>query len=163
MHAAAPRLLRVRSQLPGSLLALCWLIPAACAGAQLQTRAQPTAVDFFWRQEADPTGTYQGHAPAADAAKRVFTLSLASDGTAILDTLYIGKDNVTQHGRWTRSGSQIVLTFDPMGPNGPPRPITFRHSDHELSPVRWDPSEWGRAGPPVLHRSRPKTTVQGGI
>jgi hypothetical protein len=62
-----------------------------------------------------------------------------------------------------RSGSQIVLTFDPMGPHQPPRPITFRHRDHELSPIRWDPSEWGRSGPPVLHRARPKTNVQGGL
>ena len=100
-------------------------------------------------------GTYQGHAPAADAAKRVFTLNLASDGTAILTTLYIGKDNVTMHGRWTQSGSQIVLTFDSMGPNRTSPPITFRHRDHELSPIHWDPNEWGRAGPPVLHR-RPR-------
>jgi hypothetical protein len=120
-------------------------------------------VSVLWRQEADLAGTYQGHAPAADAAKRVFTLNLASDGTAVFDTLYIGKDSVTQHGRWMQTGSQIVLTFDPMGPHQPPGPITFRHRDHELSPIRWDPSEWGRGGPPVLHRAHPKTTVQGGF
>jgi NlpE N-terminal domain len=145
--------------LPGCLLALCGLLPAALAYAQnhgsTPTAAALHAVVFASRQ-ADLAGTYQGHAPAADAAKRIFTLSLAADGTAILDTLYIGKDSVTQHGRWLQSGSQIILTFDPMGANGPPRPITFRHRDHELSPVRWDPSEWGRAGPPVLHRARAK-------
>jgi len=156
---APSRLIRARPVIPGSLLALCWLIPAICAGAQLQSSAR--TVGFAWRQDADLTGTYQGHAPAADAAKRVFTLDLASDGTAVFDTLYIGKDKVTQHGRWMQNGSQIVLTFDPMGPHQPPRPITFRHRDHELSPIHWDPSEWGRAGPPVLHRARPKTTVQG--
>jgi hypothetical protein len=158
MRAAAS--ITLRRQLPGFLLGLGWLIPAACAGAQPQGSAQTATglhtLSFAWRQEADLTGTYQGHAPAADAARRVFTLNLAADGTAILNTLYLGKDSVTQHGRWMQSGSQIVLTFDPMGPNRPPRPITFRHRDHELSPVRWDPSEWGRAGPPVLHRSRPK-------
>jgi hypothetical protein len=163
MHAAASRLLRVPTRLPGFWLALCWLIPAVCAGVQAQSSAQTAPVDFAWRQPVDPTGTYQGHAPAADAARRVFTLNLASDGTAIFDTLYIGQDSVTQHGRWMQNGSQIVLTFDPMGPHQPPRPITFRHRDHELSPIRWDPSEWGRAGPPVLHRARPKTTVQGGL
>jgi hypothetical protein len=161
MHAASR--LRVRPQLLRSLLALCWLIPSACTGAQLQSTARNVTVDFAWRHEADLAGTYQGHAPATDAAKRTFTLNLASDGTAIFDTLYIGKDRVTQHGRWTQEGSQIVLTFDPMGPHQPPRPITFRHRGHELSPVRWDSSEWGRAGPPVLHLARPKTTVQGGI
>ena len=162
MHVAASRF-PVRPQLPGSLLAFCFLIPSICCAAPLQTPAGNVTVGFAWQQEADLVGTYQGHAPAADAAKRVFTLNLASDGTAIFDTLYIGKDRVTQHGRWMQSGSQIVLTFDPMGPHQPPRPITFRHRDHELSPIRWDPSEWGRGGPPVLHRARPKTSVQGGL
>jgi hypothetical protein len=163
MHATASRLLRVRSPLSGTLVTLCWIILAACAGAQVTSSAGQATVLAVWRQEADLAGTYQGHAPAADAAKRVFTLNLASDGTAVFDTLYVGKDSVTQHGRWMQSGSQIVLTFDPMGPHLPPHPITFRHRDHELSPIRWDPSEWGRGGPPVLHRARPKTTVQGGL
>jgi len=140
--------MRARPRISRSLLALCWLIPAACATLLAGGR------------EADVSGVYQGHAPAKDAARRVFTLSLASDGTAMLTTQYIGKDDVTQHGRWTHNGSQIVLTFDPIGSNGPLRPITFRHRDHELSPVHWDPNEWGRAGPPVLHRSH---VVQGGL
>jgi hypothetical protein len=163
MHVAASRPLRVHPQLLGTLMLLCWLMMAPCAGAQQPSSTGKATVGFLWRQEADLAGPYQGHAPAADAAKRVFTLNLAADGTAIFDTLYIGKDSVTQHGRWMQSGSQIVLTFDPMGPHQPPRPITFRHRDHELSPIRWDPSEWGRGGPPVLHRARPKTTVQGGL
>jgi NlpE N-terminal domain len=138
----------VRRLIPRSLLALCWIIPAAlatiCAGDRV----------------TDLAGVYQGHAPASDAARRVFTLNLASDGTAMFTTQYIGKHDATQHGRWTQSGSQIILTFDSMGPDGPPRPITFRHRDHALSPVHWDPSEWGRAGPPVLHRSH---VAQGGL
>jgi NlpE N-terminal domain len=134
-------------------------------GARQQDPEKATAsfytVDFARRPEADPSGTYQGHAPAADAARRVFTLNLAPDGTAILTTLYIGKNDATQHGRWTQNGSQILLTFDPMGPNRPPHPITFRHRGHQLSPIHWDPSEWGRAGPPVLHRSLPKPVSTG--
>jgi hypothetical protein len=139
--------------------------PASGATAQPQDPAKTATafytVDFARRPEADPSGTYQGHAPAADAARRVFTLNLAADGTAILTTLYIGKNDATQHGRWTQNGSQILLTFDAMGPNRPPHPITFRHRGHELSPIHWDPSEWGRAGPPVLHRSLPKTVSTG--
>jgi hypothetical protein len=111
-------------------------------------------------EERDVPGIYQGHAPEADAAKRVFTLKLASDGTALLTTVFIGKGDATERGRWSRSGNQIVITFDAMGPNRPPHPITFHHRGHELSPVHWDPSEWGRHGPPVLHWSR---DVQGGL
>ena len=131
-----------------SLLALSWILPALCA--TLSARGH----------ETDISGVYQGHAPASDAARRVYTLNLVSDGTAMLTTQYIGKDNVTMHGRWTQSGRQIVLTFDSMGPNGPPRPITFRHRGHELSPVHWDPNEWGRTGPPILHRAH---VAQGGF
>jgi hypothetical protein len=134
--------------IPRPLLALCWIIPAAFA--TLVARSH----------ETDLSGVYQGHAPASDAARRVFTLNLASDGTAMLTTQYIGKNNATMRGRWTQSGRQIVLTFDSIGPNGPPRPITFRHRDHELSPVHWDPNEWGRAGPPILHRAH---VAQGGL
>ncbi len=55
-----------------------------------------------------------------------------------------------------RAAAKLFLLLMRWGRTGPPRPITFRHHDHQLSPVHWDPSEWGRAGPPVLHRSRPK-------
>jgi hypothetical protein len=106
----------------------------------------------------DPAGTWQGRAPAADAARRVFTLNLAVDGTAVWDTLYIGKHTVTQHGHWTRNGRQIVLTFDATGVNQPPQPITFLFRDHQLHPVDWDANEWGKAGPPTL--SRAKAAVQ---
>jgi len=138
----------VRPFIPRFWLALCWIVPALCA--TLSARGH----------ETDLSGIYQGHAPASDAAKRVYTLNLVSDGTAILTTQYIGKENVTMHGRWTQSGRQIVLTFDSMGPNGPPPPITFRHRNHELSPVHWDPNEWGRAGPPILRRAH---AAQGGF
>jgi hypothetical protein len=140
MHAR-PFLLR-------RLLVLCWLIPAACATM------------FAAERSDDLSGTYQGHAPEADAAKRVFTLTLATDGSATLTTLYIGKHDAAQHGHWTESARQVVLTFDAEGSNRPPRPITFRYHGHELSPIHWDASEWGRAGPPVLRRSR---SVQGGL
>jgi hypothetical protein len=143
-----PFVMLLRSPKPRSLLlALCWILPAFVT---LLARGH----------ETDLSGVYQGHAPASDAARRVFTLNLASDGTAMLTTQYIGKDNVTMHGRWTQTGRQIVLTFDSMGPDGPPRPITFRHRDHELSPLHWDPNEWGRTGPPILHRAH---AAQGGL
>lgn len=148
------------------MLALCWLLPAAgCIAQSRDDAAAPGAISrvvFYGRQEADLTGTYQGHAPKSDAAQRVFTLELAADGSATLTTLYIGKDNAKQYGRWTRSGRQVVVSFNAMGANLPPRPITFRHRDHELSPIEWDWNEWGRSGPPVLHRSRPGA-MQGGL
>jgi hypothetical protein len=127
------------------LWALCWVVWLGC-----------TAV---LGAEREVTGLYKGHAPAADAAKRVFTLNLAPDGNATLTTVFIGKGDVVQLGHWTQTGNQVVLTFNPMGPNKPPRPITYRHHRHDLTPVHWDVSEWGRAGPPALHRSEP---AQGG-
>ena len=136
-----------RPLLPRSFPAFLWLILPVWA---VSTNAA----------EVDVSGVYQGNAPPADTARRVFTLSLSTDGTAVFTTQYIGKTDVVEHGRWTRNGSQVVLTLDPMGPYHPPRPITFRHHDHQLRPVHWDPSEWGRTGPPTLHRSR---VPQGGV
>ena len=145
------------------------LLSVVMHGRPLLSRSLPALTWFFLAAgsilaataaELDLSGTYQGHAPAADAARRVFTLRLSTDGTAIFTTQYIGKSDVIEHGRWAQNGSQIVLTLDPMGPNRPPQPITFRHHDHQLRPVHWDASEWGRAGPPVLHLSH---VVQGGF
>jgi hypothetical protein len=138
----------VRPLIPRLWLALCWILPALCIPQLASGR------------EADLAGVYQGRAPASDAAKRVYTLNLGSDGTAMLTTQYIGKDNVTMQGKWAQNGREIVLTFNPMGPNGPPRPITFRHRGNELSPVHWDPNEWGRTGPPILRRTH---VAQGGF
>src|ERR1700761_1085450 len=87
--------------IPRLLLALCWLMVATFGAAA----------------EHDLAGVYQGHAPAADAAQRVFTLDLGADGNATLTTLYIGKGRVSQRGRWTESGRQIELDFDAMGSN----------------------------------------------
>jgi NlpE N-terminal domain len=143
----------VRPLIPRFWLAMCLILPALCS-TQLTSGLSASS------RETDLAGVYQGRAPASDAARRVYTLNLASDGTAMLTTQYIGKDNVTMQGRWTRNGREIVLTFDSLGPNGPPRPITFRYRGHELSPVHWDPNEWGRTGPPILRRAR---VAQGGF
>jgi hypothetical protein len=124
----------IRPRLLGLSLLFCCLLAAA-------------------ERPPDLSGIYQGHAPAADAAQRVFTLNLAADGSATLTTLFIGKEKASERGRWAQSGSQIVITFDAIGANRPPRPITFRHRRHKLSPITWDPSEWGSAGPPVLYRA----------
>jgi hypothetical protein len=140
--------MRAAASPPRYLIAVCWFITAACVPMAAEERV------------AHLSGTYQGHAPAADPAKRVYTLTLAADGTAILNTLYIGRDDTMQHGHWSQKGRQVVLSFDEMGANPAFRPIVFRHHGHQLTPIAWDGSEWGRAGPPVLHRAR---SAQGGF
>jgi hypothetical protein len=140
--------MRAAASPPWYLIAVCWFITAACVPVAAEERV------------VDLSGTYQGHAPAADPAKRVYTLTLAADGTAILTTLYIGRDDSMQHGHWTQTGRQVVLSFDEMGANPGFRPIVFRHHGHHLTPIAWDASEWGRAGPPILYRAR---SAQGGF
>jgi hypothetical protein len=105
-------------------------------------------------EQRSAAGTYHGQAPAADAAKRVFTLTLDQDGSATLTTVYIAKGRSTEHGHWQQNGEEVVLTFDSIGSNRPPEPITFRYHHHTLHPTQWDRSEWGQTGPPVLSRSR---------
>jgi hypothetical protein len=131
-----------------------YLLVACGLSLPVGARASVETVIFARHQPADLSGTYQGQAPPRDAARRVFTLDLAEDGTATFTTVYIGKDKATEQGRWRQTGNQVELTFDAMGANQPPRPIIFRHRDHQLSPIHWDASEWGRTGPPILHWSR---------
>jgi hypothetical protein len=124
-----------------SLPALRWLILVACTlSVTVEARIMLP-------------GIYQGHAAKSDPAKRTFTLSLQEDGTAAFTTQYLGKEEVVEHGHWTRNGTQVVLTLDPMGPNRPPAPITFHYRQHVLIPLHWDASEWGRSGPPAFHRT----------
>ncbi|HEV2273998.1 MAG TPA: copper resistance protein NlpE N-terminal domain-containing protein [Acidobacteriaceae bacterium] len=104
--------------------------------------------------QAAIAGTYQGRAPAADAAMRRFILRMSADGTAALTTIYIGKHSATQSGRWQQNGSELLLTFNPEGSNLPPSPISYRVHGRALTPIHWNQSEWGQLGPPVLHRSK---------
>jgi hypothetical protein len=105
--------------------------------------------------QLDLAGTYDSTLTAA-APKPVYSLMLAAGGTATWSTLYLGKDNATQPAHWRLTGSELVVSFDALGPASPPSPITFHYHPHrsELRPVHWNQSEWGRAGPPVLHRKR---------
>ncbi|HEY4047489.1 MAG TPA: copper resistance protein NlpE N-terminal domain-containing protein [Acidobacteriaceae bacterium] len=105
-------------------------------------------------EQNNAAGTYHGQAPAADAAKRVFTLNLDPDGSATLTTVYVAKGRATEHGHWKQNGEEVVFTFDPIGSNPPQGPITFRYHHRALRPTQWDRSEWGQRGPPVLTRSR---------
>ena len=112
------------------------------------------AVLFAKQPMPDLAGTYEGRAPPGDEAGRLFTLNLSPDGTAIWKTLYLGKNSTAQFGHWHQNGSELVLTFDALGANPPPSPITFRYHHQVLQPIHWDQSEWGRIGPPVLRRTR---------
>jgi hypothetical protein len=104
-------------------------------------------------------GTYVGRAPANDAAKRVYSLILTADGKALWNTFYLGKDRATQPAHWRQTDSELVLSFDAVGPGPPPGPITFHYHHHELKPIHWNQSEWGSAGPPVLHRRQDRPAV----
>lgn len=103
--------------------------------------------------EQEWAGTYLGHARADDPGKRLFTLILNANGTATWCTLYLGKDRTVQAVHWQLTGPELTLNFDPLGPHPPPRAIVFHYHHRELRPIHWDPSEWGREGPPTLHRT----------
>src|SRR5258708_12130227 len=98
----------VRPLIPRFWLALCWVLPALCTTLLASGH------------ETDLSGVYQGHAPASDAARRVYTLNLAADGTAMLTTQYIAKDSVTMHAPWTQLGRPNGLPFNSPAPTRPP-------------------------------------------
>jgi hypothetical protein len=110
-------------------------------------------------EDLDVAGTYIGRAPVDDAAKRTFSLVLSEGGSAVWNTFYLGKAHASMSGHWLQAGSQIVLSFDAFDSGSPPRPITFHYHHHELDPVQWDQSEWGRQGPPILHRARGRSAA----
>ena len=77
---------------PRSLLALCWLIPG-----RLRRHVRPEGAGRLISQV--PTRVMHPRPMRRNGSSPSTWLA---DGTAIFTTLYIGKNDVIQHGRWTQ-------------------------------------------------------------
>jgi hypothetical protein len=151
-----------RNAKPAAILLLL-LLGGGLFPRHAAARSTPSSLILLKHREAVLSGTYLGHAPSGDASKRAFTLNLAPDGTAALTTLFLGKQDATEHGRWKQTGNEVEITFNAIGDYQPPRPIIFLHRDHQLRPLHWDASEWGRSGPPVLYRAPRQTSANASL
>ena len=137
------------------VLAACTPRPKSASGPTLpwDTAGTPYRRDPSAVRVMPAVGRWLGELPAADAAKRTFTLVLDEDYSAILFTDYVGKRVITEKGTWSADGPAVtILLLDHDG-----KPInTFLAYDlngRTLVPAAgWDSTMWGSNGPPPLQK-----------
>ncbi len=95
------------------------------------------------------TGVYHVRLPAADASARVVTLWLQIGGTALLETVYVGKERLpVARGRWAVSADVLTVRLD-----GEPEPLVFTITPDRLEPRSWDRNRYGDAGLTLTRRA----------
>jgi hypothetical protein len=136
-------------------LAACTPRPKSASGPTLpwDTAGTPYRRDPSAVRVMPAAGRWLGELPAADAARRTFTLVLDEDYSATLFTEYAGKGVITEKGTWSADGPAVtILLLDHDG-----KPInTFLAYDlngRTLVPAAgWDSTLWGSNGPPPLQK-----------
>lgn len=106
---------------------------------------------------------YMGSGGYSAEVHRVILLTLAKDGTAVLQQNWHGKDPQVWHVHWTRDGKSLVLNFDPAEGKPTPSPATFALKNNSLVPVKWDSRFLGVLGPPTLMPFSSKNKAPGSV
>ncbi|WP_158751491.1 hypothetical protein [Acidobacterium sp. S8] len=93
---------------------------------------------------------YMGSGGYSAEVHRVVLLTLAKDGTAVLQQNWHEKDPEVWHVHWTLDGKTLAITFDTVEDKPSPSPATFTLKHNSLIPVKWDSQFLGILGPPTL-------------
>lgn len=93
-------------------------------------------------------GVYHARLPAADASARVVTLWLQPGGTAILETVYVGKPRLpTENGTWSVAGNELTVQLDGQ------QALVYTIEPDRLVPKRWDEALYGTTGLTLTRRA----------
>lgn len=94
-------------------------------------------------------GFYVGNGGITQELSRVVLVEFATDGTAVVQQNWVGKDPQTWHAHWTKDGNTVTVKFDPVKDQAAMEALvmTFKHGT--LTPTSWDPV-MGVLGPPKL-------------
>lgn len=106
---------------------------------------------------------YMGSGGYSAEVHRVILLTLAKDGTAVLQQNWHGKDPEVWHVHWTREGKSLVLNFDTVSGKQTPAPASFMMKNNSLVPVKWDSQFLGILGPPTLMPFSSKSKAPGSV
>src|SRR5262249_2371065 len=106
---------------------------------------------------------YMGSGGYSAEVHRVILLTLAKDGTAVLQQNWNGKDPEVWHVHWTRDGKSLMLNFDTVSGNPTPAPASFTMKNNSLVPVKWDSQFLGLLGPPTLMPFSSKSKAPGSV
>jgi hypothetical protein len=93
-------------------------------------------------------GFYSGSGGLSQQVHRVVMIEFATDGTAILQQNWEGKDPQTWHGHWTQENKNVKITFDTVKDHPTPDPLLLNLKHGTLAPTSWDATALGVLGPP---------------
>lgn len=100
-------------------------------------------------------GVYHARLPAADAAGRIVTLWLEPAGTAVLETVYVGKGQApVEHGRWSVRDDQVTVVLLDHDDRPTGETLVFTTVENRLVPKSWDRARYGDTGLPLTRRGR---------
>ena len=124
--------MRVRSEfLSAFALTLILLIPGSARADKLK-------------------GFYSGSGGITAEVSRVVLIEFATDGTAIVQQNWVGKDPQTWHAHWTKDGDKVTVNFDPVKDKPVMETLAFTFKHGTLTPTTWDATVLGILGPPKL-------------
>jgi hypothetical protein len=95
-------------------------------------------------------GFYVGSGGITQDVSRVVLVEFATDGTAIVQQNWVGKDPQTWHAHWKQDGSTVRVTFDPVKDKAVMDPLVMTFKRGALTPTSWDTTVLGILGPPKL-------------
>ena len=94
-------------------------------------------------------GFYVGSGGITHEVSRTVIVEFATDGTAIVQQKWIGKDQQTWHAHWTKDGNTVTVKFDPVEDQAAMEALVMTFKRGTLTPTSWDPV-MGVLGPPKL-------------
>jgi hypothetical protein len=94
-------------------------------------------------------GFYVGSGGVTAEVSRVVIVEFATDGTAIVQQNWVGKDPQTWHAHWKQDGGKVTVTFDPVKDTAAMEPLLMTFKRGTLTPTSWD-AALGVLGPPKL-------------
>jgi len=98
---------------------------------------------------------YNARLPAADASARIVTLWLESAGTAVLETVYVGKGQApVEHGRWSARDDQVTIVLLDQDDRPTGETLVFTKVEDRLVPKAWNRERYGDAGLPLTRRGK---------
>ena len=94
-------------------------------------------------------GFYVGSGGITQEVSRTVMIEFATDGTAIVQQNWVGKDPQTWHAHWTKDGGKVTVTFDAVKDKAAMEALVMTFKRGTLTPTSWDPV-MGVLGPPKL-------------
>jgi hypothetical protein len=94
-------------------------------------------------------GFYVGSGGVTQEVSRTVMIEFATDGTAVVQQNWVGKDAQTWHAHWTKDGNTVTVKFDPVKDQAAMEALVMTFKRGTLTPTSWD-AVLGVLGPPKL-------------